>query len=506
MIAEGDTVRTTTHWIDGAEHAVPDARTVPVEDPATGRAVAELTLGDASVVDEAVRVATRAQRAWAGASVAARTAVMFRLRELLEQHADELAALISAEHGKTLDDARGEIRRGTETVEFVCGLGHAAKGEFSADASTGVDVHTFRQPLGVVAGITPFNFPAMVPFWMHPVAIATGNAFILKPSERDPSASNLVARLYREAGLPDGVFNVVHGDKQVVDAILDHPGIAAVSFVGSTPVARYVQERAIAAGKRVQALGGANNHAVVMPDADIAFAAAQISAGAFGSAGQRCMAVPVAVAVGEAAEPLVAELRKLAEAIVVGPGDAAGTDMGPVITGEARRRVADHVTRAVDAGAVRVVDGRDVVGPGHEDGHFVGPTILDRVTPTMSAYCDEVFGPLLTVLRVDSVDEALALVNDSPFGNGAAIFTASGEVARRFSTEVQAGMVGINVPIPVPVAYHSFGGWKGSIFGDHHAHGPEGMRFWTRAKVVTTRWPHQDRPVTASMSFPSTQG
>jgi malonate-semialdehyde dehydrogenase (acetylating) / methylmalonate-semialdehyde dehydrogenase len=495
---------TLTHWIGGAPHDVPGGLTTPVEDPATGRTVTDLAMGDAAVVDAAVQAATQAQRTWARTSIAHRTAVMFRMHQLIEEHTDELAALISREHGKTVDDARGEIKRGAETIDFVCGIGQATKGEFSVDASTGVDVHTFRQPVGVVAGITPFNFPAMVPLWMHPVAIATGNAFILKPSERDPSASNLVARLYQQAGLPDGVFNVVHGDKVVVDAILDHPGIAAVSFVGSTPVAQYVQQRGIAAGKRVQALGGANNHAVVLPDADMAFAAAQISAGAFGSAGQRCMAVPVAVAVGAAAEPLVAELRKLAEAIVVGPGDAAGTDMGPVISAESRRRVVDHVTRAVDAGAVAVVDGRDTVVAGYEDGHFVGPTILDRVTPDMGAYCDEVFGPLLTVLRVDSVEEALDLVNGSPFGNGAAIFTDSGEAARRFSHEVQAGMVGINVPIPVPVAYHSFGGWKGSLFGDHHAHGPEGIRFWTRAKVVTTRWPHQDRPVSASMSFPNT--
>ncbi len=451
-----------------------------------------------------MQAARRAQKAWGRTSLAHRTAVMFRMRTLLEQHTDELAALISREHGKTVDDAVGEIRRGGETLDFVCGISQASKGEFSADASTGVDVHSMRQPLGVVAGITPFNFPAMVPFWMHPVAIATGNAFVLKPSERDPSASDLVARLYQEAGLPDGVFNVVHGDKVAVDAILDHPGIAAVSFVGSTPIATYVQRRAVEAGKRVQALGGANNHAVVMPDADMAFAAAQISSGAFGSAGERCMAVPVAVAVGAAAEPLVAELRKAAEAITVGPGDAAGTDMGPVITAESRRRVIEHVTRAVDAGAVAVVDGRDLVVAGHEDGHFVGPTVLDRVTTDMTAYCDEVFGPLLTVVRVETFEDALELVNSSPFGNGAAVFTASGEVARRFSHEVEAGMVGVNVPIPVPVAYYSFGGWKQSLFGDHHAHGPEGIRFWTRAKVVTTRWPHQDAPVAASMSFPRT--
>lgn len=495
---------TITHWIGGRDHAGPVGRTTPVENPATGEQIATLALADEAVVAAAVETATEAQKTWGAMSLANRTAVMFRMRALLEERIDELAVIISREHGKTIDDAKGEIQRGRETIDFVCGIGHASKGEYSASASTGVDVHTVREPLGVVAGISPFNFPAMVPMWMHPVAIATGNAFVLKPSERDPSASSFVARLYQEAGLPDGVFNVVHGDKVAVDAILDHPGIAAVSFVGSTPIAQYVQRRGIAAGKRVQALGGANNHAIVMPDADIAFAAAQIAAGAFGSAGERCMAVPVAIAVGASAEPLIAELRKLAEAIVVGNGQEAGVDMGPVITAESRHRVIDHVTRAVDAGAVAVVDGRDLVVEGHEAGHFVGPTVLDRVTPEMSAYCDEVFGPLLTVLRVDTFEDAVSLVNASPFGNGAAIFTDSGEAARRFSQEVQAGMVGINVPIPVPVAYHSFGGWKQSLFGDHHAHGPEGIRFWTRAKVVTTRWPHRDRPVTATMSFPDT--
>ena len=491
------------HWIAGAPYAGA-AATTPVHNPATGEVTGRLALADAAVVDEAVRTATVAAREWATTSLARRTEIMFRMRELVVRHTEELARVISAEHGKTVDDARGEIGRGRETLDFACGINLANKGEYTADASTGVDVHSLRQPLGVVAGITPFNFPVMVPMWMHPVAIATGNAFILKPSERDPSAANYVAELYREAGLPDGVFSVVHGDRTTVDAILTHPGIAAVSFVGSTPVARHVQQTAVAHGKRVQALGGANNHAVVLPDADIEFAAAQIAAGAFGSAGQRCMAVPVAVAVGEAAEPLVAALRFEAERIVVGPGDRPGTTMGPVITAEARRRVVDYTTRAVEAGAVAVVDGRDHVVAGHEGGYFVGPTVLDRVTPDMGAYCDEVFGPLLTVLRVDTFDEALALVNSSPFGNGSAIFTSSGEYARRFSHEVEAGMVGVNVPIPTPVAYYSFGGWKDSLFGDHHAHGPEAVRFYTRNKVVTSRWPHQDRPVQASMSFPST--
>ncbi|MGN8247102.1 CoA-acylating methylmalonate-semialdehyde dehydrogenase [Cellulomonas soli] len=512
-----------THWIggcadDGGSAAVepPDgagpARTIPVVDPATGRQRAELAMGDAQTVDRAVQAATQAQRAWGRSSLVTRTAVMFRLRQLLIDETETLARVISAEHGKTVEDAVGEIRRGRETVDFVCGIAAASKGEFTAEASTGVDVHQFRQPLGVVAGITPFNFPAMVPLWMHPVAIATGNAFVLKPSERDPSASMVVADLYRRAGLPDGVFSVVHGDKEVVEAILDHPGIAAVSFVGSTPVARSVQQRGVAAGKRVQALGGANNHAVVLPDADIAFAAAQIASGAFGSAGERCMAVPVAVAVGTAADPLVEELARLASAVVVGPGDRPGVEMGPLITRASRDRVVELVSQAVDGGAHTVVDGRGLVVEGYEDGFFVGPTVLDRVTPPMRVYREEVFGPVLAVVRVETFEDALDLVNASPFGNGAAVFTASGEHARRFTHEVQAGMVGVNVPIPVPVAYSSFGGWKQSLFGDHHAHGPEGVRFWTRQKVVTTRWPQQHgaggdgvgatSPVVADLTFP----
>lgn len=495
-------IDTLPHWIAGEPDRHPAAHTSPIANPATGAVTARVAVADAATVDRAVAAAAAAQPAWAATSLAGRTAIMFRFRELLVAHTDEIARVISAEHGKTVDDATGEVRRGIEVVEWVCGLPQVAKGEFTADMSTGVDVHGFRQPLGVVAGITPFNFPAMVPMWMHPVALAAGNAFVLKPSDRDPSAANIVARLYAEAGLPAGLFTVVHGGKDTVDALLDHPGIAAVSFVGSTPIARYVQQRAIAAGKRVQALGGANNHAVVLPDADPAFAAAQIASGAFGSAGERCMAVPVAVAVGDAAEPLVAALADAARAIVVGPGDREGVTMGPVITGEARRRVIEHVDRAEAGGASVVVDGRGIGVPGHEEGHFLGPTVLDHVSTDMTAYCDEVFGPLLTVVRVATLDEAIALVNASPFGNGAAIFTASGEAARRFSHAVEAGMVGVNVPIPVPVASYSFGGWKDSLFGDHHAHGAEGWRFWTRAKVVTTRWPRSEHTEAASMSFP----
>jgi malonate-semialdehyde dehydrogenase (acetylating)/methylmalonate-semialdehyde dehydrogenase len=499
---EAATTTTVKHWINGAETEGSTGRTQPIYNPATGEVSAQLALGDVATVDEAVRAATLAQKTWGRTSLAKRTMILFRMRELMITHEQELGEIISAEHGKTVDDACGEIARGRETIEFVCGISQASKSEFSADASTGVDVHTLRQPLGVVAGITPFNFPAMVPLWMHPVAIAAGNAFILKPSERDPSASLLVAKLYKEAGLPDGVFNVVHGGKETVDAILEHKGIAAVSFVGSTPIARYVQQKGVANGKRVQALGGANNHAIVMPDANIDFAASQISSGAFGSAGERCMAVPVAVVVGDAAEPLIAALKREAEKLKVGPGSAKDTDMGPVITPAARQRVLDFTTSAIAGGAVAIVDGRDVTVKGYENGFFVGPTILDNVTTDMEAYRDEVFGPLLVIMRVDSFDEALELVNSSPFGNGSAIFTSSGELARRFEVEVETGMVGINVPIPVPVGYFSFGGWKDSIFGDHHAHGPEGFRFYTQAKVITTRWPHQETAGTASMNFP----
>lgn len=497
-------MKTIKHWIGGAEVEGPVGETIAVYNPATSAISAQLVKADVSVVDNCVRVAAEAQREWAATSLARRTEIMFRMRELVVQNTDELAKIISAEHGKTIDDARGEIARGRESIDFACGINHANKGEYTADASTGVDVNAMRQALGVVAGITPFNFPAMVPMWMHPVAIATGNAFILKPSERDPSAANFVADLYRRAGLPDGIFNVVHGDKVAVDAILEHPGIAAVSFVGSTPIARYVREKGVAHGKRVQALGGANNHAIVMPDGDIEFAAAQIAAGAFGSAGERCMAVPAAVAVGEAGDLLAAALKVEAEKITVGPGDREGVAMGPVITAEARERVIRYATEAIEAGAEPVVDGREITVEGHEDGFFVGPTVLDRVSTDVGAYRDEVFGPLLTIVRVGTFDEALALVNSSPFGNGAAIFTASGEYARRFSHEVEAGMVGVNVPIPTPVAYYSFGGWKDSLFGEHHAHGPEAVRFYTRNKVVTSRWPHVDSPVQASMAFPST--
>jgi malonate-semialdehyde dehydrogenase (acetylating)/methylmalonate-semialdehyde dehydrogenase len=415
--------------------------------------------------------------------------VLFAFRELVAAHVGDLAALISAEHGKVLSDARGEVERGLEVVEFACGIPHLLKGSYSDQASTDVDVFSFRQPLGVVAGITPFNFPVMVPMWMHPVAIACGNAFVLKPSERDPSPSLLVAELWQRAGLPDGVFNVVQGGKDVVDALLDHPGVAAVSFVGSTPIARYVHERGTAAGKRVQALGGAKNHAVVLPDADLDHASEHLVAAAFGSAGERCMAISAAVAVGRAGDALVDAVSTRAGAVKVGPGRDAASEMGPIVTREARDRIAGYVESGAQQGALVAVDGRGLVVPGHEEGFFIGPSVLDHVTPTMDAYRDEIFGPVLSVVRSETVEEAIALINANPYGNGTAVFTSSGAAARQFQREVTVGMIGVNVPIPVPMAYYSFGGWKDSLFGQSRIHGTDGVDFYTRSKVVTQRWP-----------------
>ena len=491
-----------THWIDGREVAGAGS-TQPIMNPATGGEVGTLQLGDASTVDQAVEVARRAQKEWAKVSLAKRTQILYRMRQLMIENTDEIAVVISREHGKTVGDAKGEIARGLETLEFATSITQDLKGGFSQNVSTGVDAHTLRQPLGVVAGITPFNFPAMVPFWMHPIAIATGNAFILKPSERDPSASNIVARLYQEAGLPDGVFQVVHGGKTVVDALSTHAGVSAVSFVGSTPIAKHVHATASAAGKRVQALGGANNHAVVMPDANIEFAASQVASGAFGSAGERCMAVPVAVTVGDSHEAFLAAIKAEAEKLTVGPGDDPSTDMPPVITPEARDRVIRMTDEAEQAGATIVVDGRGLVVEGYENGNFVGPTVITDLAADHPTYTEEVFGPVLVVMHVNNFDEAVELVNSSPFGNGTAIFTDSGHYARRFEDEIQVGMIGINVPIPTPVGYYSFGGWKDSLFGEHHAHGPEGVGFYTRQKAVTTRWPSQNESVESSMSFPT---
>ena len=464
------------------------ARTAPVFDPATGEVTGTVVLASAPDVDRAVVRSQAAFARWRDTSLTARTRILFAFHHLADRHRDDLARLITDEHGKVLEDARGEVARGIEVIEFACGIPHLLKGEFSEDVSNGVDASSVRQPLGVVAGITPFNFPVMVPMWMYPVAIACGNTFILKPSERDPSPSSLIAELWREAGLPDDVFTVVHGDSVAVDALLDHPGVAAVSFVGSTPVARHVFERATAAGKRCQALGGAKNHAVVLPDADLPAAADALTAAGYGSAGERCMAISAVVAVGDA-DPLVRALSQRAAALTTGPGTDPGSDMGPLITAAHRDRVAGYVASAESEGADVVLDGREVKVPGGDEGFFVGPTLVDHVTPSMQVYRDEIFGPVLSVLRVGSLAEAIDLVNSNPYGNGTAIFTRDGHAARRFRRDVQVGMVGVNVAIPVPMAYYSFGGWKQSLFGDAHIHGLEGVRFNTRLKSVTTRWP-----------------
>ncbi len=495
------------HWIAGNVHVVADpdsARWGEVFDPATGAVTARVPLADAAVVDLAVESATRAFDEWSAVPLGRRARILFAFRELLEQRREDLARVISREHGKVVSDALGEISRGQEVVEFACGIPHLMKGAFSESVSTGTDVTSIRQPLGVVAGITPFNFPAMVPMWMFPIAIACGNAFILKPSERDPSASMFIAALWAEAGLPPGVFTVVHGDAEAVDAILTHQGIRAVSFVGSTPIARHVYETAAANGKRVQALGGAKNHMVVLPDADLEQAAASAVSAGFGSAGERCMAISVVVAVGAVADPLVDAIAARTREIRVGPGSDPDSEMGPVITAAHRDRVRGYVDAGVDAGATLVVDGRRVTVAGHDDGFFVGPCLFDDVRPEMSIYRDEIFGPVLSVVRVDTYAEAVRLLSDNPYANGAAVFTRDGGVARRFVNEVDAGMVGVNVPIPVPMAYYSFGGWKQSLFGDTHVHGTEGVHFYTRGKVVTSRWEDPASGGRPDLGFPVT--
>jgi malonate-semialdehyde dehydrogenase (acetylating)/methylmalonate-semialdehyde dehydrogenase len=496
-------VRTITHWIGGKPDGGTGDRVGAVWNPATGEQQAEVVLAGVEDVDRAVRSSSAAFEQWSQSSLSTRTKVLFAFRELLNANARRVAEVICDEHGKVISDALGEVQRGLEVVEFACGIPTLLKGEYSDQVSAGVDVFSFREPLGVCAGITPFNFPAMVPLWMHPVAIACGNTFVLKPSERDPGAAMVLAELWAEAGLPDGVFTVVHGDKTAVDALLDHQDVAAVSFVGSTPIARYIHERASAAGKRVQALGGAKNHAVVLPDASLDFAAEHLVAAAFGSAGERCMAISAAVTVGDRGDELVAAVTERARSVKVGPGRDPASEMGPVITAAARDRILGLIGTGAEQGAELAVDGRELRVPGHENGFFVGPTVIDRVRPDMNVYSEEIFGPVLSVVRTDTVDEAIALINANPYGNGTAIFTSSGEAARRFQRGVRVGMIGINVPIPVPMAYYSFGGWKESLFGDKHMHGPEGVSFYTRAKVVTSRWPHVEAPAGASYHFPT---
>jgi malonate-semialdehyde dehydrogenase (acetylating)/methylmalonate-semialdehyde dehydrogenase len=480
---------TVSHWIGGKSWEGPVERFGDVYDPAAGARSARVAFATAEVVDAAVTAASRAQGKWKDASLAQRTRVMFAFRQLIEKHKQEMAQILTKEHGKVLSDALGEVNRGLEVVEFACGIPQLIKGEFSEGVSTDVDSYSIRQPLGVVAGITPFNFPAMVPMWMYPLAIACGNAFILKPSEKDPSAANFSAQLLAEAGLPEGVFSVVHGDKVAVDAILHHPGIAAVSFVGSTPIARYIYETGTRNGKRVQALGGAKNHMVVLPDADLELTADSAVNAGYGSAGERCMAISVLVAVGDVADRLLPKIQERIAKLKVAPGLEPGAEMGPLVTKEHHARVAGYVEKGLAEGASLVVDGRKLRIPGHEDGYFLGPCLFDRVQPDMTIYKDEIFGPVLSVVRASSYDEALALVNGNRYANGVALFTNDGGAARRFQNEVQVGMVGINVPIPVPMAYYSFGGWKGSLFGDSHVHGREGVHFYTRGKVVTSRWP-----------------
>jgi malonate-semialdehyde dehydrogenase (acetylating) / methylmalonate-semialdehyde dehydrogenase len=492
-------MNTIGHWIDGRSAAGTSGRQAPVYNPATGVQTAVVDLASAAELDAAAESAAGAFPEWRSTPLSRRSEILFRFRNLVDEHKLDIARLITAEHGKVLSDALGEVARGLENVEFACGVPHLLKGGFSEQASRGVDVYSIRQPLGVVAGITPFNFPAMVPMWMFSNAIACGNCFILKPSEKDPSPSLLFAEMWHEAGVPDGVFSVVQGDREAVDRILEHPGIAAVSFVGSTPIARHVYETGTRHGKRVQALGGAKNHMVVLPDADVGMAAdAAVSAG-YGSAGERCMAVSAVVAVGDVADRLVDAIAERIPTVTIGPGDDPDSEMGPLVTREHRDRVASYLDDAALGGARVVVDGRKQSFDG--DGFFLGASLVDSVRPGSKVYDDEIFGPVLLVVRVDTYDDAVRLVNDNPYGNGVAIYTRDGGAARRFQFEVQAGMVGINVPIPVPVAYYSFGGWKASLFGDTHMYGPDGVHFYTRTKVVTSRWPDPSTS-TIDLGFP----
>ena len=478
-----------THFVAGKRERGESKRTAPVYNPATGEVAAQVVLATAADCGRAVVAAKAAFPAWAATPPLVRARVLFKFKHLAEARADDIAAAITREHGKVLADAHGELARGLEVVEFACGAPELLKGELTDQIGRDIDSWSFRQPLGVCVGITPFNFPAMVPMWMFPVALACGNSFILKPSERDPSASLLVAELLKQAGLPDGVFNVVHGDKESVDALITHPDVAAVSFVGSTPIAEYVYKTATGAGKRAQALGGAKNHLVVMPDADLDQAVDALVGAAYGSAGERCMAISVAVAVGGVGDTLTAKLAQRAKSLIVKPGDAKDAEMGPLVTGAHRDKVKSYVDKGVAEGAKLVVDGRGLTVPGAEKGFFFGGCLFDNVKPDMTIYREEIFGPVLSVVRVANLGEAIDLIDAHEYGNGVSIFTRDGGVARAFSRQVKVGMIGVNVPIPVPMAFHSFGGWKRSLFGDHHMHGPEGVRFFTRMKTVTQRWP-----------------
>lgn len=481
---------TVSHWIGGRRVASSHARTGNVFNPAIGAVAARVSFASGNDIHTAVSAAREAFRGWASTPAPRRARVLFRFKELVESCSEEIARLISSEHGKTVSDAQGELARGIEVVEFACGIPHLLKGEFSENIGTGVDAYSMRQPLGVVAGITPFNFPAMVPLWMFPIAIACGNTFVLKPSERDPSASIRMAELLKEAGLPDGVFNVVQGDREAVDALLHHPEIAAVSFVGSTPVARHIYLEGTSHGKRVQALGGAKNHLVVMPDADLDQVTDALLGAAFGSAGERCMAISVAVAVGdEVADRLVAKLVPRIKALRIGAPDDASTEMGPLVTGEHLERVRGYIDTGVSEGASLVLDGRTVNVPGLQSGFFLAGSLFDRVRPDMRIYREEIFGPVLVLVRVPHADAAVRLINSHAYANGTAVFTRSGDAARAFAAAIEVGMVGVNVPIPVPMAFYSFGGWRNSLFGDHHVYGEEGIRFYTRLKCVTQRWP-----------------
>lgn len=476
------------HWIDGSFTAGAATRLGPVYNPATGQQSGEVAFATTSDVDVAVKAARKAYETWQNSPLTQRQNIMFAFREIVAARRLEIAETLTSEHGKTVDDALGEVQRGLEVIEFACNIAHLLKGDFSEQVSTGVDTYTIRQPVGVVAGITPFNFPTMVPMWMYPIAIAAGNTFVLKPSEKDPSTSLLVAEMLAEAGLPEGVFNVVHGDKEAVDALLTHPDVAAISFVGSTPIARYIYETGTQNGKRVQALGGAKNHMIVLPDADMDLAAdAAVSAG-YGSAGERCMAISAVVTVGDAADRLIEGVQSRIEKLNVGPGDQPGVEMGPLVTREHRDRVRGYVDAGESQGALLIADGRDFVVDGHEEGFFFGPTLFDNVTPDMSIYTDEIFGPVLSTVRAEHYEDAIRLINENPYGNGTAVFTNDGGAARKFQKEIQVGMVGINVPIPVPLSFYSFGGWKNSIFGTHAIYGPEGVHFYTRQKVVISRW------------------